>query len=63
MIEAERVAVTNDDGSKVLVSDMTLTDPKFYTQPIKAEKKWQLQPGVRLLLLHSVSDASDLVCV
>jgi hypothetical protein len=41
--------VTNDDGSKVLIADMTLTDPAFYTQPIKAEKKWQYQPGVRLL--------------
>jgi len=40
---------TNDDGTKVLIADMTLTDPAFYTQPIKAEKKWQLQPGVRLL--------------
>jgi hypothetical protein len=41
--------VKNDDGSKLLVAAMTLTDPKFYTQPITAEKKWQLEPGVRLL--------------
>ncbi len=41
--------LTNDDGSKVLIADMTLTDPAFYTEPIKAEKKWALQPGVRLL--------------
>jgi hypothetical protein len=41
--------VTNDDGSKVLVANMTLTDPVFYTEPIKAEKKWVFQPGVRLL--------------
>jgi hypothetical protein len=41
--------VKNDDGSKVLVANMTLTDPDFYTQPITAEKKWQLQPHVRLL--------------
>ena len=39
----------NDDGSKVLVANMTLTDPKFYTQPITAEKKWLFEPGVRLL--------------
>lgn len=38
------------DGSKVLVADMTLTDPTFYTEPIKAEKKWLAQPAdVRLL--------------
>jgi len=41
--------VKNDDGSKVLVANMTLTDPAFYTRPITAEKKWQYQPGVRLL--------------
>lgn len=41
--------ITNDDGSKVLVANMTMTDPAFYTQPITAEKKWIHQPGVRLL--------------
>jgi hypothetical protein len=41
--------VVNDDGTKVLTSKMTMTDPDFYTQPITAEKKWQFQPGVRLL--------------
>jgi hypothetical protein len=41
--------VTNEDGSKVLVANMTLTDPKFYTEPITATKKWAFLPGVRLL--------------
>ena len=41
--------VASDGGSKVLVANMTLTDPVFYKEPIKAEKKWQYQPGVRLL--------------
>jgi hypothetical protein len=41
--------VTSDDGGKILTSNMTLTDPSFYTEPIKAEKKWQFLPGVRLL--------------
>jgi hypothetical protein len=40
---------TRDDGSKVLVANMTLEDPAFYTETIKAEKKWLGQPGVRLL--------------
>jgi hypothetical protein len=40
---------TRDDGSKVLVANMTLEDPAFYTETIKAEKKWLAQPGVRLL--------------
>jgi len=40
---------TQDNGGKVLTANMTLTDPKFYTEPIKAEKKWQFLPGTRLL--------------
>jgi hypothetical protein len=48
IVEEYSLAV-NDDGTKVLTSKMTMTDPVFYTQPITAEKKWQYQPGVRLL--------------
>jgi hypothetical protein len=48
-IVEEYSMVVNDDGTKVLTSKMTMTDPVFYTQPITAEKKWQYQPGVRLL--------------
>ncbi len=48
VVEEYTLAV-NDDGTKVLTSNMTMTDPAFYTQTITAEKKWQLQPGVRLL--------------
>jgi hypothetical protein len=48
-IVEEYSMVVNEDGTKVLTSKMTMTDPTFYTQPITAEKKWQFQPGVRLL--------------
>ena len=48
-IVEEYSLVTNDDGSKILTANMTMTDPKFYTQPVVAEKKWQYLPGVRLL--------------
>lgn len=48
-IVEEYTLVTNEDGSKVLTSSMTMTDPNFYTEPIKAEKKWSFLPGVRLL--------------
>lgn len=40
---------TEDDGTKVLVAQMTMTDPVFYTEPVSAEKKWTLLPGARLL--------------
>jgi hypothetical protein len=45
----EYALVTNDDGTKVLVANMTLNDPKFYTEPITATKRWAFLPGVRLL--------------
>jgi hypothetical protein len=48
-IVEEYTLTVSDDGTKILTSKMTMTDPTFYTQPITAEKKWQYQPGVRLL--------------
>ena len=48
-IVEEYTLAVGEDGTKVLTSKMTMTDPAFYTQTITAEKKWQLQPGVRLL--------------
>lgn len=48
-IVEEYELIVNDDGSKVLVANMTMTDPVFYTAPITAEKKWSFLPGTRLL--------------
>jgi hypothetical protein len=48
IVEEYTLEVT-DDGTKILTAKMTMTDPAFYTQTITAEKKWQYQPGVRLL--------------
>jgi hypothetical protein len=48
-IVEEYTLATSEDGTKILTAKMTMTDPVFYTQPITAEKKWQFQPGVRLL--------------
>jgi hypothetical protein len=37
---------TGPTGGKVLVAQMTMTDPAFYTQPVTVEKKWaQVQNG------------------
>jgi len=36
-------------GERVLVAEMTMTDPVFYTQPLKAEKKWAEVPNGHLL--------------
>ena len=40
---------TGPKDVKVLVAEMTLTDPVFYTQPVKVEKKWQQVPNGHLL--------------
>jgi hypothetical protein len=48
-IVEEYSLATDKDGGKVLTANMTLTDPAFYTETIKAEKKWQFLPGTRLL--------------
>jgi hypothetical protein len=49
VIVEEYELTTGEDGSKVLVAHMTMTDPEFYTEPVEAEKKWAYLPGVRLL--------------
>jgi hypothetical protein len=46
----ERYTIGKDDkGRKVLMADMTLTDPVFYTKPVTAQKKWLAVEGGRLL--------------
>jgi len=37
------------DGARILVAEMTMTDPGFYTAPVKMEKRWQQVPNGRLL--------------
>ncbi len=46
----ERYRLTSGaNGAKVLVAEMTMTDPAFYTKPVTAEKKWALVPNGHLL--------------
>ena len=41
----------DDDGNKLLVADLTLTDPRFYTSPVTVTKTWvAADPDVRMLL-------------
>jgi len=37
------------DGGDVLVAEMTMTDPEFYSEPVKAVKKWARVPNGHLL--------------
>jgi hypothetical protein len=46
----ERYNLTTDArGHHVLVAQMTLTDPLFYTKPVVVQKKWRLDPKGILL--------------
>jgi hypothetical protein len=36
-------------GRRILVADMIMTDPKFYTAPVTAQKRWAEVPNGRLL--------------
>jgi hypothetical protein len=46
----ERYHLTTDaKGRRVLVAEMTLTDPLFYTKPVAVEKKWAFDPKGILL--------------
>jgi len=36
----ERYRMIEEAGRKVLIAEMTMTDPVFYTQPVTTEKRW-----------------------
>src|SRR5262245_60283007 len=41
----ERYRLTEEGGKKVLVNEMTMTDPAFYTEPYSEVKKWTVVPN------------------
>jgi|RhiMethySRZTD1v2_1073278.scaffolds.fasta_scaffold00921_30 hypothetical protein len=54
----ERYRMTKGpNGERVLVNEMTMTDPVFYTQPVKAEKKWAEVPNGHLLPYECAEEA------
>ena len=49
IVERYRLDGTDDQGRRILVAEMTMTDPKFYTAPVTIEKRWAQVPNGRLL--------------
>ena len=45
----ERYRLAPAGGPRVLIAEMTMTDPIFYTQPVKADKRWAEVPNGHLL--------------
>ena len=46
-------------GGNVLVAEMTMTDPTFYTQPITATKKWSQIPNGHLMTYECDEETWD----
>lgn len=49
IVERYRIDGTDEQGRRILVAEMTMTDPKFYTAPVKLTKRWAQVPNGRLL--------------
>jgi len=45
----ERYRMIEESGRKVLIAEMTMTDPLFYTQPVTTEKRWSQVPNGHVL--------------
>jgi hypothetical protein len=44
-------------GTRMLVGEMTLTDPVFYTEPVRAERRWTQVPNGHLLPYDCTEEA------
>ena len=49
IVERYRLDGTDEQGRRILVAEMTMTDPKFYTAPVTLTKRWAQVPNGRLL--------------
>jgi hypothetical protein len=49
IVERYHLDGKDEQGRRVLVAEMTMTDPKFYTAPVKLTKRWAQVPNGRLL--------------
>jgi hypothetical protein len=49
IVERYRLGPNDAQGRRTLIAEMTMTDPKFYTEPVKATKTWAEVPNGRVL--------------
>ena len=49
IVERYRLAGTDEQGRRLLVAEMTMTDPVFYSEPVKLTRRWAQVPNGRLL--------------
>jgi hypothetical protein len=53
----ERYRLSEEDGTKVLTAEMTLTDPAFYAKPVSETKKWSIVPNGFLMTYECTEPA------
>jgi hypothetical protein len=49
IVERYRIEGTDNQGRRILVAEMTMTDPKFYNEPVVLTKRWAQVPNGRAL--------------
>jgi hypothetical protein len=49
IVERYHLDGVDDQGRRILVADMVMTDPEFYTQPLTLQKRWVQVPNGRVL--------------
>ena len=59
IVERYSLQAKDEQGRRVLKAEMVMTDPKFYSQPVKAEKLWAEVPNGRLLPYECDQEAWD----
>lgn len=59
IVERYRIAGTDDQGRRILEAEMTMTDPAFYTAPVKMTKRWAQVPNGRLLPYECAEEIWD----
>jgi hypothetical protein len=49
IVERYRIDGTDSRGRRILVADVKMTDPKFYTEPLTLTRRWTQEPNGHLL--------------
>jgi hypothetical protein len=49
IVERYRLDGKDAQGRRILAADVTMTDPKFYTEPVKLSRRWAQVPNGHLL--------------
>lgn len=49
IVERYRLDGTDAQGRRILVADIIMSDPKFYTEPVKLTRRWAQVPNGHLL--------------